>query len=117
MATPMIACCGLVCTDCGAYLATRTMDQAKAAQVAAEWSKQFHVQVLPEHVWCDGCTVAGRKCAHCAECEIRACALERNLANCGLCDEYACEKLQGFFAMVPPAKAVLDRVRASTPGI
>jgi hypothetical protein len=113
MTDRLIACCGLACTDCGAYQATRTMDQTKAAQVAAEWSQQFHVTVLPEHVWCDGCTVAGKKCAHCGECEIRSCALGRNLASCGQCDEYPCAQLTAFFAMVPPAKAVLDEVHTA----
>lgn len=113
MKDQMIGCCGLVCSDCGAYQATRTMDPARAAQVAAEWSQQFHVDVKVEHVWCDGCTQPGKKCAHCAECELRTCALGRSLASCGECGDYPCEKLTAFFAMVPPAKDVLDRVHAS----
>ena len=113
MSEPMIAYCGLTCTECPAYLATRTGDQAKAAEVAAMWSRDYGIKVTPDDVWCDGCLVDGKKCAHCAECEIRACAQEKAVANCAHCDEYACDTLGKFFAMVPPAKATLDGIRAS----
>lgn len=108
----MIACCGLTCSECPALLATKAGDAARIAEVAAAWSAQFNTRVEPEHVWCDGCIVEGRKCAHCGECEIRACAMGRGLANCALCDDYACGKLAAFFEMVPPAKATLDGIRA-----
>ena len=44
----MIACCGLVCTQCPAYLATQANDLQKAQQTAAMWSKMYNsaVQVL-----------------------------------------------------------------------
>jgi len=112
MADEMISHCGLICTRCDAYLATRTMDADRAAEVAAAWSRQFQIQVEVEHVWCDGCLVGGRKCAHCGECEIRACAMERGVANCGRCEEFACERLEAFFGMVPQARATLEAIRA-----
>lgn len=109
MTTEMIAYCGLICTACDAYLATRTNDEARARATAAAWSKQFGIEVAVTDVWCDGCLVGGRKCAHCGECEIRACASDRGVATCGLCDDYPCATLSGFLAMVPEAKARLDR--------
>ncbi|MGD2206413.1 MAG: DUF3795 domain-containing protein, partial [Anaerolineae bacterium] len=61
----------------------------------------------------DGCLgTAGRKCAHCAECEIRACAMALNVANCAHCADYGCEKIEGFFGFVPEARATLDGIRA-----
>lgn len=108
-----IGACGLACHTCPAYLATQANDAAKIAEVAAEWSKEYHADVKPEHVWCDGCMTTGdRKCGHCDECAIRACALERKLANCGLCDDYACEKVKGLLDAVPPARATLDAIKA-----
>ncbi len=109
----MIAYCGLTCTECPALAATRDDDEAKAAEIAAAWSKQFGADVQVADVWCDGCLVEGKKCAHCAECEIRACGIDKGVANCGHCDDYACGTLQAFFGMVPAAKETLDRVRAS----
>ena len=107
-----LGCCGIVCSECGAFKATKTNDVALAEKTAAEWSKQFNVAVKVENVWCDGCTEAGRKCTHCGECEIRACATGRKLAHCGLCADYPCKALTGFFGMVPTAKATLDALRA-----
>jgi hypothetical protein len=112
MSATLYGCCGLVCSECPAYVATQTNDTAKAAATAKEWSQQFGIDVAVEHVWCDGCTAAGRKCAHCAECEIRSCATGRGLATCAPCADYPCKQLEGFFGMVPMAKATLDRLRA-----
>ena len=111
MTDRMIARCGLICTDCGAYRATRTMDKAAAKKVADEWSKAFHVKVKVQDVWCDGCLVGGKKCKHCGECEIRACAEKRGVANCAKCADYGCAKLSAMFQMVPQAKATLDGLR------
>ncbi len=108
----MIACCGLVCTECPAYLATKENDEKKVAEIAQQWSKEYGADVQPESVWCDGCLVDGKKCAHCFECEIRACARERGHANCGLCGELdTCSKIQDFFKMAPPAKEMIDSIR------
>ena len=107
----LVSMCGLVCTDCGAFKATKANDTDAALRVAAEWSQQFHVDVKLHHVWCEGCTRPGRKCAHCGECEIRACGLQRGFSTCADCGDFPCERLQGFFAMVPPARETLQALR------
>jgi hypothetical protein len=110
----IIAYCGLVCSDCEAYVATQAGDRAALEQVAAKWREEYGAPgITVESVICDGCLTGERKCSHCAECDIRACGVERGVVNCGHCAEYACEKLERFFAMVPPARAVLDGVRAA----
>jgi len=111
MSTKMIAYCGLVCTECPGYLATQANDPVAAQKVAAEWSKAYHIDVKVEHVWCDGCLVEGKKCAHCGECEVRACARKRGVENCARCDQYPCATLEGFFKMAPMARASLDALR------
>jgi hypothetical protein len=111
MSDTLIACCGLVCTDCPAYRATQNSDRKLAEQTAKEWSAQFGVEVRVEHVWCDGCTEPGKKCAHCGECEIRTCALKRGFATCAECGDYPCKNLAAFFLMAPPARATLDALR------
>jgi hypothetical protein len=111
----IIAYCGLVCTDCPAYIATQADERAALERVAAQWREEYNAPDLTvESVICDGClTEEGRKCSHCAECEIRACGVMRGLVNCAHCADYACEKLEGFFGFVPDARAVLDEVRHS----
>ena len=109
----MIAYCGLVCTDCPAYVATQADDQEALERVAAQWREEYNApQLTVESVGCDGCLGEdGRKCSHCSECEIRACAVARGVANCAHCADYACEKLEGFFGFVPDARETLDEVR------
>ncbi len=111
MTERMIAYCGLVCTECPGFLATRANDIALARKTAAEWSKAFGVEVKVEHVWCDGCLVEGKKCAHCGECEIRACARGRAVPSCARCGDYPCAQIEGFFAMAPMARGELEALR------
>jgi hypothetical protein len=107
----IISYCGLVCTDCPAYIATQADDQAALEQTAAQWREEYNApNITVEYVVCDGCTKPGRKNGHWAECEICACAIERGVANCAHCSDYVCEQLEGFFGFVPDARAVLDEV-------
>jgi hypothetical protein len=110
----MLAYCGLVCTDCPAFIATQADDQAALERVAAQWREEYDApNITVESIICDGClTTDGRKCAHCFECDIRACAIERGAADCAHCDEYGCEKIERFFGFVPDARTRLDAVRA-----
>ena len=112
--TRIIAHCGLVCTDCPAFIATQAEDAAALERVAAQWREEYNApEITVESVICGGCvTHDERKCGHWHECEIRACAGARGIANCAHCDEYVCEKLESFFGFVPDAREVLDGVRA-----
>lgn len=105
----LIGVCGIVCSECGAYLATKNNDEALRKKTAEEWSKMFGVDIKPESIDCVGCTTPkGIHFSHCSECEIRACGQKKKVANCGHCPDYPCEKISGFFKMIPAAKAVLD---------
>jgi hypothetical protein len=108
----MIACCGLDCAQCPAYIATWKNDDKLRAETAKKWSTQFNVTIEPADVNCDGCTSdSDRLINHCRVCEIRKCSRERKLANCALCPEYPCAKLSAFLANVPAAKANLEAIR------
>ena len=111
----IIAYCGIVCSDCSAYMATQSGDRSGLERVAAQWQKEYNLaEVTIEDVTCDGCLdEEGRKAAHCFECDIRACGLARGAVNCAHCPDYACEKLEGFFGYVPGVRVVLDQIRAS----
>jgi hypothetical protein len=108
----IIATCGLVCSDCPAYVATQADDQKALEKIAEQWRTEYNApNITVESVICDGCLDGGRKCAHCAECEIRACGLGRKVANCAACADYACAKLEAFFKMAPHARKSLDDLR------
>ncbi len=110
--TTLIAACGLDCAQCEAYIATQANDLLALERVAEKWSKEFNAPGLTaETIQCDGCMTEGRKIGHCSECKMRLCAIERGLANCAACPDYACETLAGFLQSVPQAKANLDALR------
>lgn len=114
---PLIAYCGLVCSDCPAYIATQADDRGELERVVAMWREEYGApDMTVASIICDGCNVAGRKCGHCAECDIRACAVALNVANCAHCDDYdrpgGCDKLEGLLSAVPQARTLLDGIRA-----
>jgi uncharacterized Zn-finger protein len=109
----MISFCGLLCNECGAFIATKNDDDKKRAEVAQLWSKQYNCNLKAEDINCDGCTSGGnRLSAHPKVCEIRKCGKEKGIANCAYCSEYPCEKLGEFFKLVPDARSRLDEVRS-----
>jgi len=109
----MIAYCGLTCTDCPAYLATQADDRQALERVAAQWREQFNEpRITTDAVICDGCLGDGRLSGYCSMCQIRVCAVEREVTNCAHCADYACDKLGAFFEHAPEARALLDQLTA-----
>ena len=115
MTGEMIAYCGLKCTSCPAYLATKAGDEKKAGETAELWTRLYNISVKVEDVWCDGCTAAGKKCAHCGECKMRACAIGKKVESCALCETFPCEEISGFMSMVPEARTTLERIKGRAP--
>ncbi len=110
----MIAYCGLVCTDCGAYIATRKNDDKMRKEIAAEWTAKYNHPFKPEDINCDGCLPATVKTlGYLNMCAIRKCGQEKGVKNCGWCRDYSCAKTDEFFKMVPDAKKTLDAVKQS----
>jgi hypothetical protein len=107
----MIACCGLDCSGCPAFTATQADDNLKRAETARIWSEQYHADIKPEDINCDGCSSrSGRLFNYPRVCEIRKCSIGKQISNCAHCPEYACEKLTAFFGMAPQAKENLDGI-------
>ena len=107
----MIACCGEVCTECSAYVATRNNDLAALQRVADEWNQQAGSSLEAGDCICDGCLGDGRRIGYCRTCEVRACAIARGLENCAHCADYGCEKLLVCFEHSAETKDVLDEIR------
>jgi hypothetical protein len=118
----IVAYCGLICSDCDAYVATQANDLQALERLAQQAREEFGVEdATPETTMCDGClTDTGRQIGYCATCEIRACAVERGVINCAHCADYVresyvcgsrvCENLEGFFGQAPEARTVLDEI-------
>ena len=110
----MTGFCGIICSDCGAFIATQNDDNEKREEMAKLWSEQYKVDLKPSDINCDGCiSDSTRLIGHCNVCQIRKCGKSKDVLNCAYCHDYACEKLEGFFNMVPNAKKNLDEIRES----
>jgi hypothetical protein len=110
----IIAYCGLNCAKCPAYVATKSGDPAALERVAAEWREAFNApKITAASIVCDGClaTISGRLSGYCGMCEIRACAVEHSVVTCAACADYGCERLEGFLAHAPEARAALEQLR------
>lgn len=105
----LIAFCGLNCTKCDAYIATKNNDNALREKTAKLWSELNNVQILPEHINCDGCRMNGRKTVFCDKlCPIRQCALQKGVETCGDCPEMDnCQKITMVHANNSEAKSNL----------
>ena len=94
-----IAACGLVCSRCDAFRATREDNAAKLELVAADWRRRYNCPgITAANIRCTGCMVeGGPKCGHCeSNCDVRKCAMAKQLSHCGQCDKFPCDTLSGL---------------------
>ena len=111
----MIAFCGLVCTECPAFIATQKDDDEARKKVAESWSSEQY-PLKAEDINCNGClTTEGRLIKFCEHCEVRFCGFDKSVKNCAHCDEFPCKALQKIWAITesPDAKARLEEIRKS----
>jgi len=103
----IIAVCGLICSECPAYLAHINDDDQLRLKTSREWSEMYGAEIPPEAINCSGCMEEGVKITHCDECNIRNCALLKHINNCSECVLYPCEMIEKFHQNVPDAKKTL----------
>jgi hypothetical protein len=107
-----IAYCGLICTDCAAYIATQNDDDDMRKETAATWSKEYNVDIKPEDINCDGCIIGtDRVVGHAHVCTVRKCGQEKGVINCAYCEDYICDELGKYFEMAQVMKANLEEIR------
>jgi hypothetical protein len=96
-----IAYCGTDCTECPAFIAKKANNYKLKVKTAKEWGDPEH-PVKPEEISCDGCkTVDGEKYKFCINtCNVRVCAVKRNVDICSFCNEFPCNELKRFSEII-----------------
>jgi len=94
----MLGYCGIHCSECPAYKATVTVDEA----LMEETVRKFGEGKGSRNDWvCLGCLheEPGLIAKYCATCPIRTCAVEHAVTNCAACPGHDdCARLQPFIA-------------------
>ncbi|MDR0796163.1 MAG: DUF3795 domain-containing protein [Tannerella sp.] len=105
----MIACCGIDCEHCDAYIATINDDNEKREETAQKWREAFGApDISAESINCTGCRMDGVKFSHCNVCNIRQCATDKGFSTCGACAELdTCQIVAFVFEHAPETKANL----------
>lgn len=113
----MMAYCGLLCDTCPIHLATLETDPAiqrsMRKSIAEICNQQYNMKLKAKEITdCDGClTNTGRIFQGCLDCEIKICAQQKDLENCGWCKHYPCNKLNPVFSEDEEARARLDAIK------
>ena len=105
-----IAYCGLDCTKCLAYIATKENSDEKRHEFYMKLTQEYNLKpsINPEELNCDGCLTEKAGNLGCA---IRKCARGIGVINCAYCREYICEQLEKYFRTAPGCKEILDGIK------
>ncbi|MGE5123536.1 MAG: DUF3795 domain-containing protein [Acidobacteriaceae bacterium] len=103
--------CGYRCDLCLAYRPNVEIEPSNQQILSDGWYRYFGFRIEPASILCDGC-MAERARLIDQNCPVRACTIERNLANCGLCPDYMCEK---FKERVVDLREIQQRIGAVIP--
>lgn len=108
----IVSFCGLICSECPAFLATQNNSDDERKEVAEKWSVLYKANLKPEDINCDGCLAEGKRLiGYCRICEIRKCGREKKVVNCGHCLDYPCGKLDQIFKAKPECKTTLENIK------
>ena len=102
----LIACCGINCESCDAYIATVNNDNELREKTAQQWREAYNApHIVAESINCMGCCSDDVKFDYCNHCNIRNCAIVKEFTNCGECDQLeSCQELNFVLQQVPGAK-------------
>lgn len=93
----LIAYCGIDCGSCPLYKATVENSDELKGQVKADWESRYQLSLSLEDMACLGCKsdVVYKYCVHC---DLKSCNMSKGTANCTQCSDYACDRIQKFYA-------------------
>ena len=109
----MISACGVLCSECPAFLGKTNGPQYRQ-EAAAAWRRIYRLRATPEQMSCGGCLAADDEVFHtCRKCEARLCCRGKGFATCGECPDPACAKLEKAQSVWDSVPALAGRLSAS----
>ncbi len=108
----MIAACGVLCSDCPAYLgnAKGTTHQQTTTQA---WARIYGLKEIAENISCGGCLGPDEELFHTSRsCKARQCCRSKGFSTCAECEMEPCpdlEKAQSVWDGVPDLASTLSR--------
>jgi len=110
--TGMMSACGVLCSDCPAYLGDVEWI-AHQQLTAAAWKRIYGLNESVENIACGGCLAPDAQVFHtCRTCKARLCCRTKGLSSCAECPEEGCpdlERAQSAWDGVPDLAKTLSR--------
>jgi hypothetical protein len=117
----MMSACGVICSECPAYLAVAKGIAHRRRTVQA-WRRIYGLTETVEHISCGGCLGPDDELFHTSRsCKARRCCRRKRLSSCADCPKRSCHDLETAQAVwddVPRLAATLspaDFVRYARP--
>jgi hypothetical protein len=109
----MMSACGVMCSDCPAYLADAKGVEHLKRTVAA-WRRIYGLSESIENISCGGCLGPDDELFHTSRnCKARRCSRSRGFGTCAECRVEVCpdlEKAQTVWDQVPDLRNILSHV-------
>ena len=107
----LIAYCGINCNECPVFIASQNDDYEIKVELAKEFSNE-KCTFGPEDISCVGCyEVDLENSKMCSACKVKACVVDKEVENCGYCEEYACELIDSYFSKGSEERNRLDQMK------
>lgn len=107
-----VAYCGLLCHECPLYIATKNNDLQAKEKLAVECSTD-KITFTANDMTCEGCFWDKNDSSKmCGDCEIRKCAKDKSIDNCGVCSTYPCEIIERHLPMDSECRIRLNKNNA-----
>ena len=90
-----LSACGVICSQCPAFVAGQSADPAARARVAAAWHDLYGLNFGPEAIACGGCFGPDEAVFPTSrQCAARRCCRDRGMVNCAVCGDRPCARLE-----------------------
>ncbi len=105
-----IAYCGLLCYECPLYIATKNNDLQAKKKLAIGCSTES-TTFTADDMTCEGCFWSKNDSSKmCGDCEIRKCAKNKTVDNCGVCSMYPCDIIEKRLPIDSECRVRLEKI-------